>query len=62
MAAPSQHTKKFTQLRTPKKELVNTRQCLIKKTLLRTVMGGRGVSVNAAEEADLDGLPDPCLS
>lgn len=42
MAAPSQHTKQVIQQRTPKKELVNTRQYLIKKTLLRTVMSGQG--------------------
>lgn len=46
----------------PQKELANTRQCLIKKALLGAVMGGWGVPVTATEEADLDGLPDPCLS
>lgn len=33
MAAPSWYTRQVTQHRTAKKELVNTRQYLIKKTL-----------------------------
>lgn len=64
MAAPSWLTGQVTQQMTLKKELMNTRQYLIKKAqnLFVTVMDGQGVTSNAAEEADLDGLPDPCLS
>lgn len=64
MAAPSWCTKQVTQQRIPKRELVKTRQYLIKKNLAGNSYGWwwGGVPVNVTEEADLDGLPDPCLS